>query len=176
MSSEVLGPEPCLAEASYATLAKINAMIDGLTDEWQRKILTNWRDHYWGEVVGDLDGIMATLAPDPVYKLTNPHGVRSFDTTEGARALYAGLIDIGYRPAGPMTDIKVAFADWGLMAQGATTGVYPGTALRGPDIDPKASYRVTRNIMESHPYTPDGLMAGEIVFMSEPTEVVRVER
>ena len=160
MSSEVLGPEPCLAEASYATLAEINALIDGLTDEWQRKILTNWRDHYWGEVIGDLDGIMATLAPEPVYKLDQPQWrAQLSDTTEGARALYAGLIDIGYRPAGPMTDIKVAFAEWGLMAQELhhRESIPARPCVRPGHRSFKASYRVTRNIMESHPYTPDGL-------------------
>ena len=29
MTRTILGPEPCLAEASYASLARMNAFIDG---------------------------------------------------------------------------------------------------------------------------------------------------
>lgn len=176
MARNILGPEPTLAEASNVTLAKINAIIDGLGDDWQKQVLTNWRDHYWAEVVGDLDAIMETLAPNPVYRTYGWLASEGSDTTEAAHAMYAGLIGMGYRPAGPLSDMKFAFADWGLMAEFTLTAIYPGAILAGVDADPDAAYRVTFKIMESHPYGPDGLMGGETVFMSAPSEVVRIER
>jgi hypothetical protein len=176
MTRSLLTPEPSLAEACYASLAKLNIIIDSLTDDWQRTMLTNWRDHYWGEAIGDLDAIMATLAPDPVYQFFGWGAGERTSTTEAARTLYSRLIDIGYRPAGPIDDMRFAFADWGLTSQLTLTGVYPGFVFGG-DFDPEATYRMMVNVMQSHPYDRQtGLMCGEIVFQGEPTEIVRVQR
>lgn len=176
MSNPPLGPEPILAEECYAGLAEINKTIDAISDPWHRTMALNWRDHYWAEVIGDLDAIMKTLAKDPVYHV---YGGIVFhaSTTEEAYQAYSGLINEGYRPAGAVRNARFAFADWGLVVEFTHRIVYPGKLLSGPDIDPDAAYLLTVEFMESHPYDrKDGLMGGENVFTSAPLEIKRIER
>lgn len=177
-----LGPEPSLEAASRRSLAAINAMIAATQDPWHRAMFSNWRDHYWAEVMGDLKGIMATLAPDPVYRFYGSDALGDtpdMNATADVRAMYGGFIAMGFRPAGPVDDLIVAFSDAHLMLQFRLTCIYPGAVLKlsGGAIDPAAAYRVTLRVSESHPYDKaSGLMGGETVFLSAPEEVVRVER
>jgi hypothetical protein len=182
MSSKILGPEPYYEKQTRETLAKLDVHVEAVKDPWHKTMLANWRDHYWGEAAGDLELTMGTLAPDPIYRFNGSRVLgppQDANTLEEVRAMYGGLIDMGYRPAGPLTDMKFAFADWGLMVQAVHTAVLPGRFLNvtGLIIDPNATYSITAGLSQSHPYDrKSGLMMGEIVFSADPTDIRRIER
>lgn len=175
-----MGGELTLVERAYEALQTMDAVIDALTVPWHQQMARVVREHYRAEIVGDLEAIMATLAPDPVYRF---YGSRLFpaieiDTTEQARAMYGSIIDMGYAPAGALDDQRWAFGDWGVVLQGVPTTVVPGLFLaeNNPDIDPDKAYEITYQIIQTHDFDPAvGLMAGEIVYFGELIAINEVD-
>src|SRR5271155_908788 len=108
---------------------RVTELAKSLENPRHGAMLEVWRDHWWAEVNMDLETIMATLAPNPHYRI---YGAQIFgsgieiDTTEDARAIYAQLIDDGICPGGPFIDERFAFGSWGLMIESVFSVFMPG--------------------------------------------------
>lgn len=148
----------------------MDAIIAQLVDPWHRRMAAVVREHSRAEMIGDVDAIMATLAPDPKYRF---HGATFFepfeiDTTGGARTMYEAIVASGYLPAGAFDDQKWYFNDHGVVLQGRPTTIVPGAGLKpidGLTIDPAMAYRIRYPLIQSHGFDPAvGLMEGEIVY------------
>jgi hypothetical protein len=173
--------ERCLAAQICETRQWIDGQILAATNDWHLRMLTTYRDHWWAEIIGDLDGVMATLAPDPTYRA---YGGRAFgnlkiNTTAEARDLYRSLFDAGYFPAGPLHEARYAMGDWGMMIEGVTTAVLPGTFFALPELNlqPATPYQASWHLMGIHPMDRNtGLMTAEILYVSDPIAIVPAVR
>jgi hypothetical protein len=160
---------------------RLDATIASLENDMHRRWLQNWRDHWWAEVICDLDTIIGTLAPDPVYRL---YGTSKFgppveiNTTEEARAMYQSTIDQGVSPAGRPRDERWAFGDWGLTLECQHTIIFTGAMLAYADasLDADGLYRVTHRMSTLHPYDERALMMGEILYFSDPLAIEPTDR
>jgi hypothetical protein len=172
--------ERCLAERSVATRERFDKFIQDAADTWHARMITVLRNHWWSEIVGDLETTMATLIPDPTYKFYGGKGLRKISnvtTTVQTRAMYASLYDAGYFPGGVLEDMRIACGDRGVMLEATLTNVLPGAAFDLPDmkIDPKAAYQNTCDSIQSQPFDrATGLMQGEVVYMSDIRDVFAV--
>ncbi len=169
-----------LAERTVATRERFDKFIRDAVDQWHVQMLTVLRDHWWSEIVGDIETTMATLVPDPVYHFYGRSlNVSDVNTTAAARAMYTSLYDAGYYPGGVMENMRIACADWGIVVEAELTTVLPGAAFNLPhvQIDPALPYQNTCYSMQSQPFDrATGLMKGEIVYMSDLTEIFIARR
>lgn len=174
--------ERCLAERSVATRLEFDKHIQAATNPWHAQMLSTLRDHWWSEIVGELETTMATLAPNPVYR---SYGTQAFgppmtiNTTEEARKMYSALYDAGYFPGGVMDNMRIAFADWGVMIEASLTNVLPGAFFNLPQmqLDPALPYQFTCQTVQSQPFDrATGLMKGEILYWGDPMDIVPAQR
>jgi hypothetical protein len=158
----------------------MEAIVAAVSDPWHRQMAGVVFEHYRAEVVGDLDAIIATLVPEPAYRL---HGSSLFGpiettTAEETIALYKPLIDLGYPPAAALEGQRWAFADWGVVVQGTQTLVLPGAAFPGADatVDRSKAYLISYPLVGLHPFDrASGLMKGEIVFFGDLEQMTEFE-
>ncbi len=154
------------------TIAEINALAETLDNPDHRRMLEVSRDHYWGEVVWNIDGIMATLSPtEPIsYRF---HG-GSFLGTDGmtvgsiaeARTLYEGARDSG-TVVGPMRNMHYTFGREGMAHQSVLCIVVRGSMLANysEPVEEDQQYVVTYNGATYFPFDSDyRYMLGEWVY------------
>jgi hypothetical protein len=166
-------PERSLADDIFETRTWMDREIAACFNDRHRQILTNYRDHWWGEAIGDLDMVMRTMAPDPMYRGfgSDKFGELVIDTTEGARELYANLFAAGFYPAGAFTERRYSVADWGMVIEAVNTAIVPGAFFAGLDLEPGAGYLASWKLLGFHPYDQYGLMQAEILRVEDPTHV-----
>lgn len=106
-----------------------------VTPELYRRIRRTWIRHSIAEDRRDLDGLIATLAPDCVYEI--PSSGQRWDGHDGARRFYAEFLaaipDVHFGLAeiaiGPQGVIEVA------RMTGTNAGSWAGLAATGRPID-----------------------------------------
>lgn len=178
MDLKALIPERSLADAIMVSRGWLDGEIAKATSERHRHIITQYRDHWWGEVIGDLEMVMATMAPDPYYRAygSKAFGEFKINTTEETREFYAALFASGYYPAGAFTETRCAVADWGLMVEAVNTAIIPGSFFPNFNLVPAQAYKASWRLVGVHPFNKEGLMEAEILYVNDPHEIVAVER
>ena len=90
------------------SLARLDARIAAESDARRKAWLTTYRNHWWGEVVGDVDMVMDTMSHGPISYTFDGHPFMSADDSlaritdrAGTRAMYEGVVALGVRMAGP---------------------------------------------------------------------------
>jgi len=163
------------------SLLPIDELIERTTDSRHLAMLRNFRTHIIAEVTGDLETIMATLVPEPVYHtyspgspLTGPVGQQQ------TRAFYQNMFDHGYNVLEKAIDRLYVCDDY-VFNDGWMYTVFPGSELasRGLPVDATASYLYTNRTAAVLPYTGEGddvLMAGEDVYALGPPVMERLQR
>jgi hypothetical protein len=159
-----------------ATLERVDAMADAVADPQHRAMLRVWRDHFFGELVGDLDLTMSTMPDNPRYRTYGSQAFRSFDydTADEARSVYEEVLKVGLVPGCALEDERWSFGSWGLHMEGTCTAVFPGAWLINYDstLDPEGLFLVRWNGSHIFPFdTERMLMMGEIVYLADPTTV-----
>jgi len=157
-------------------LREMDAIIGALRDPWHRQMANVVREHARAEIFSELDAIMATLSPNPVYRC---YGSRLFppfevNTTAEAYALYKTIIDMGYPPAGAFDDQKWYFSDTGVALQVTASTIVPGQFLveNNPGLDPASPYQITYRLLATHGFDRQvGLMQGEIVYFGDTLDL-----
>ena len=128
-----------------------------VTPELQREIRRLWIHHSMAEDERDIDGLVATLAPDCVYEIV-PTGQR-WEGHDGARAFYAELFAAFPDNAFDLTDIVVG-----------PQGVFEVATLTGTNLGawagvPPSGLPVRLTILIHFPWDPASrLFAGERVY------------
>lgn len=127
--------EPKLSTARES-LARLDARIAKLSDPRHAAWLTAYRNHWWGEVINDVDMVMATMSRGPIRYIFDGHpfmsdggtmaAVRSWDDT---KAMYDGVVALGVRMAGPFDEERVFFDEYGVSVTCILSAVYPGVFL-----------------------------------------------
>jgi hypothetical protein len=166
------------------SLARMTKAIEDAASARDRIMLEVYRDHWWGEVTGDVDAIMATMPTDRVsYHFDGSTFLMpkrtSFYEVAAARKMYQSIADIDLPIAGPFEDERFAFADWGLTCEAIQTGIYPGRLFPGHHeaLDPKQLYLAQWHSFSLHPIdSKRRLMLGETVYAGSAIRVEPVDR
>jgi hypothetical protein len=166
------------------SLARINRSIEDAACARDRIMLEVYRDHWWGEVTGDVDAIMATMPTDRVtYHFDGSNLLMServsFYEIAAARQLYQSIADIDLPIAGPFENERFAFADWGMTCEAIQTGIYPGRFFPGyrEALDPLQLYLVQWHSLSAHPIDIERrLMLGETVYSGSAIRAEPVDR
>lgn len=174
--------EPRLSTAREA-LARLDSRIGALNDARQKAWLTTYRNHWWGEVINDVDMIMATMSRGPIsytfdgHPFMNDGGtmakLRTYDDT---KAMYEGVIAMGVRLAGPIDEERAFFDEQGLSVNGILSAIYPGIFLGNysETIDSDGFYLVRWRNFTMIRFDEQGLMMGEDIVNGAPIVVRQV--
>lgn len=167
------------------SLARLDARIAAEPEGQRRRWLQTYRQHWWGEVIGDIDMVMETMSHGPVSYSFDGHPFMTPDSTlakvadrDGARAMYQGVVDLGVRMAGPIDDERVLFDEHGIVITCVLSAVYPGVFLtrHSEPVDPDGVYLVRWPNVTMIRFDAEGLMMGEDIFNGAPILVQRVGR
>jgi hypothetical protein len=161
--------------------ARAAAFAKGLADPTQRRMLETWLDHWWAEVVYDIDTAMRTVSDDVSYRMygaaTMGEGLE-IDGKEAARSVYQSMFDDGLMPGGPFDEEKFSFASWGMMMEALFTAVYPGAMLPGvAGLEPETLYLMRWRMVVSFPFDLEtGVLKGEIMYPGPPVSLEPTDR
>src|SRR3546814_8542879 len=90
------------------TLARLEKRIAEERDPRRKAWLSTYRNHWWGEVIGDVDQVMATMTHGTIRYSFDGHpfmgpdsGLAAITDWAGTRAMDEGVVAMGVRLAGP---------------------------------------------------------------------------
>src|SRR3546814_18632353 len=93
------------------TLARLEKRIAEERDPRRKAWLSTYRNHWWGEVIGDVDQVMATMTHGPIRYSFDGHpymvpdsGLAAMTDWGGTRAMYEGVVGMGVRRAGALDE------------------------------------------------------------------------
>jgi hypothetical protein len=155
------------------SLRPIDDLLQATRNPYHRRLLENFSEHIIAEVVGDIDRIMATMAPHPVYHSYDSFGAAAesdedFVTVNGRDetwALYREFIDSG-RHVHELDSRRIAVSDWGIAGDGYLYLTERGSSLAAEGVtgmDAGATYIAASRFAYFIPYE-DGMMAGEDIY------------
>jgi hypothetical protein len=174
--------EPKLSTARES-LARLDARIATLSDPRQIAWLTAYRQHWWGEVINDVDMVMATMSRRPIRYSFDGHpfmsdggtmaAVRTWDDT---KAMYDGVVGMGVRMAGPFDEERVFFDEHGLLVSCILSTIYPSVFLanHSEPVEPDSFYLLRWPSITSVRFDADDLMMGEEIHNGAPIVVRKV--
>ena len=143
------------------------------------------RDHWWGEVINDVDMVMDTMSQGPISYSFDGHpfmtpesGMARIVDRAGTRAMYEGVVALGVRMAGPFDDERVLFDEQGVVIYATLSAIYPGVFLarHSEPVDPDGVYLVRWPNVTMMRFDADGLMMGEDIINGVPVLVRQVDR
>lgn len=175
---------PTLSTARQS-LARLDARIAAETDPRRKGWLTTHRNHWWGEVINDVDMVMATMSHGPISYSFDGHpfmtaesGMANIVDRAGTRAMYEGVVALGVRMAGPFDEERLAFDEQGMIVRAILSAIYPGVFLtrHTEPVDPAAVYLARWPNVTMTRFDADGLMMGEDIINGAPILVQEVGR
>lgn len=135
-----------------------------------RQIIGTLLEHIRTEAACDLDGVMATLSPEPIFHhwwgYPNESGARGYDAV---RARYAAMFERGGLGNMRMTTHRFVVDDDATYDQFTITRIVPWWMAKesGYEIDDESGhYAVHHDLVAVVPYDADGLMIGELSYGS----------
>jgi hypothetical protein len=173
-----------LSTASEA-LARLNTRIAAEQDTRRKKWLTTYRDHWWGEVIGDVDAVMVTMSRGPIsYSfdghpfMTPDEGLAAIDSYAATRAMYEGVVALGVKMAGPVDNEEIYFSDTGLIVHCVLSAIYPGIYLtkHTEPVDPQGFYLMRWPSATIIHFDGEGLMMGEDIMNGAPILIQKVDK
>lgn len=161
------------AAASWELLARRAAAE---TDARRRAHLRTVLRHLVVEVGGDLDATMATLVPEPEYRVWGATDHAGPKGQAAVRAMYEASFGKGKNRLEFAVD-RVMVDDEAVLTEGVFRHAYRGAILAadgiGPGLAPEARYLVEYRALVVWVMTPHSLILGEDTYKAEPTRVVR---
>ena len=149
------------------------------TDPDVRHALELVARHVVAEVAGDVDGVLATLVPEPVYRIWGASSSEGPVGAEAVRRFYDNMVGSGKNRLDYVLARVVADAS-AVVTEGEFHHVYEGSvlgaAVRLPDGDePMAGhwYHVAYQALVVWPVSAEGLLLGEDIYAGEAPRVVR---
>jgi hypothetical protein len=152
-----------------------------LSNPKHRQYLELFQEHMRAELAGDVDRVMKTLVPEPVYHFWGyPDWDEEFTGQSATRAFYSALLpsvvdaDFDYR--------RIIIDDFGFVGDGISEAIFKGAELLRTgapkvlemEIDPEARYQSSRQRALIIPFR-DGLMAGEDIYSDGPPTIKRID-
>lgn len=167
------------------SLARLERRIAGEPDARRRGWLTTYRDHWWGEVIGDVDLVMTTMSRGPIRYTFDGHpfmvpdsALAAVETYEQTRAMYDSVVSLGVRMAGPVDEERILFDDQGIVVCCILTTIYPGLYLtkHSEPVDQDGVYMVRWPNVTIVRFDDHELMMGEDIVNGAPILVQQVGR
>ncbi|NGP05848.1 nuclear transport factor 2 family protein [Rhodococcus sp. 14C212] len=171
-------PAPTVHPDAASSWSLLTDRIARESDPILRRNLDVVARHVVAEVAGDLEALKATLVADPRYSFwggESPTRLRSMVEVE---AFYENNMRVGKnRLSFDITRVLVDEST--VITEGVFRHVVKGAFLldrRLPDggpLDPDLSYLTAYQALVVWPITPDGLIAGEEIYLGEPHQIQR---
>lgn len=167
-----------------ASLARLDARIAGEADP-RRQWLSTYRDHWWGEVIGDVDMVMRTMSHGPIRYSFDGHpfmvpdgGMAAIESWQDTKRMYERVVALGVRMAGPIDEERIAFDEHGIIVFCVLSTIYPGLYLirHSEPVDPDGLYMVRWPNVTVIRFDEAGLMMGEEIVNGAPILVQQVGR
>jgi hypothetical protein len=137
-----------------------------------RKMLQTVIDHARAEAVGDVDGLMATLGPDPQYHFWSGGKDWGPKGAAGVRRFYEEFVA---SKAGFFESFKerIVVDDDTVITEGTIRGIVPGTVARarGYDVDVDGHYMVVSRVIIAWPFDEECRLMGEDSYGSSDTSI-----
>jgi hypothetical protein len=167
------------------SLARLDARIAAEVEGQRKSWLSTYRNHWWGEVINDVDMVMETMSFGPIsYSfdghpfMTPDRSIANITDRAGTRAMYDGVVALGVRMAGPFDDERVLFDEHGIVIACILSAVYPGIFLgkHSEPVDPDGIYLIRWPNVTLIRFDAEGLMKGEDIINGAPIRVQQVDR
>lgn len=145
------------------------------TDERTRHALDLVARHVVAEVAGDVEGVLATLVPEPTYRIWGASSSQGPAGAEQVRGFYDDLVGSGKNRLDYVLTRVVADPD-AVVTEGAFHHVYEGSRLAGRvegDVQPGHWYHVAYQALVVWPVGREGLLLGEEIYAGEAPRVLR---
>lgn len=169
---------------AHESLARIDRRIAEEQNPRYRKWIEVNRDHWWGEVIGDLDMVMRTMSHGPIRYSYDGHPFMAPEGDMGhvnshavTRQMYEGIQSAGVRAAGPFDDERFLLDDRGMFVYGILTVVFPGSFLTHPPepVDPEGLYLIRVPNLTMVQFDEHDLMMGERILNGAPLLIKQVD-
>jgi hypothetical protein len=134
------------------------------TNPRHRRMLEEVLAHAKGEVAGDLEGVLATLAPDPVYRYMPDYPAEGPNGIDGVRDFYVNHIFGGGRHIIEANDDRVIVDDSTVITEGTMRILQwgPDLVARGITMDdPDATYLMAVRLLIVWPFDKNCKILGE---------------
>jgi hypothetical protein len=141
----------------------VQARLDATTNPRHRKMLETLKAHLAAEADGSLDGLMATLVPDPQYRMWAngaDYGPKGYDAV---KAYYTQLV-AARRGHLEYAIERIVVDDDNVVTEGFINAYQPGPAARafGFNVDRlDATYLVAYRAILVWPFDDEGRLVGE---------------
>lgn len=113
-------------------LAYFDTELAKLANPHHRQSLASFRTHWYGEVTGDIDLAMSVVSEQSDFSVIGAlAGGEAFAVHGKAahRAVLEALPRLGLNAGGSFSNIRLAFADWGVMMEATYANVVYGNML-----------------------------------------------
>jgi len=156
-------------------------LVDALereVDPVRRRNLDVVVRHVTCEVAGDVAGILATLVPEPVYRIWGASTSRGPCGRADVRAFYEDLVATGKNRL-EFRIGRVVADEATVVTEGEFRFAYPGTWVRGRSLDDGTAvaedgwYLVAYRAVVLWPIDDAGLIEGEEIYAGEPPRLLR---
>jgi hypothetical protein len=159
------------------TYAAVGQRLAAETDPRRKAMLEKLYQHSRGEVEEDLEAVMGSLAPDPVYKIQGRGAEMNPRGTAAVRRFYIEEIFAKGRHVLEAVHERIHVCDSSIITEGVIRMVMWGRDLieqgnPGAD-DPEAVYLLTYNSLIVWPYDEDGWIVGEESWAHYPADCLR---
>jgi hypothetical protein len=170
--------EPEVHPDAAASWTLLNERIASEMDAVRRRNLEVVARHVVAEVAGDLDALEQTIVKNPKYTTWGGNSVTRLESLDEVRAFYENNVRTGKnRLSFDIT--RVLVDEETVITEGVFRHVVEGAFLPGstlPDggpLDPHTSYLTAYQALVVWPITPEGLIAGEEIYLGEPHQIQR---
>lgn len=146
------------------TWKPLKAKLDQTTNPRHRKLLQEVLNHAYGEVTADLEAVLATLAPNPVYVNVRQGTDKQPKGMDEIRQFYINEIFGGGRHIIEGNKDRIVVDDNTVITEGTMRVFQWGRDLarNGVPIDDKdATYLLTVRLLIVWPFDADGKIIGE---------------
>jgi hypothetical protein len=146
------------------TYAAIEQRLANTTNPRHRMMLERLLQHSRGECEADLEAVMATLAPNPVYRTWQAGPEMNVDGTEAVRAFYINEVFGKGRHVFEAPKYRIVVDDDTIITEGISRTVIWGRDLiaAGASVDDAdACYVYNIRILVVWPYDENGYLLGE---------------
>jgi hypothetical protein len=165
---------PILSTAGQ-TLARIDALTNKQENPHHRAMLKAFKQHWRGEVTGDLDSSFADLPENSQFAVMGALTAgKAFEVNTAAehRAVYQHMLDLGLNPGGAFSGERFAFSDWGMIMEAVYSNVvYGGMLANVGDYKSDGLYLFHMPMIMVCLFSPTGQMLGKRDYMATPTSI-----
>lgn len=159
------------------TYAAVGERLAAATNPRHKAMLEKLYQHSRGEVEEDLDAVLATLAPHPVYKMQNQGPEMNPAGMDNVRRFYIEQIFAKGRHVIEAVHDRIVVSDEAIVTEGVMRMVLWGRDLiaqgnRAAD-DPNGVYLLTYNSLIVWPYDDEARIIGEESWAFYPPDCLR---